>query len=90
MQVGGEGFRIARGGIYGAGASSRSLEDLLHRSVYLDNAQSRQLAACNARHELVERLARWLLMCDDRVHVGGIFARGSTRHIRSLTLSPRR
>jgi hypothetical protein len=63
------------------------LEDLLHRSVYLDNVQSRQLAACNARHELVERLARWLLMCDDRVHMGGIFARGPTRHVgHSLSL----
>jgi hypothetical protein len=64
------------------------LEDLLHRSVYLDNVQSRQLAACNARHELVERLARWLLMCDDRVHMGGIFARVAplATYVHSLSL----
>jgi CRP-like cAMP-binding protein len=30
-------------------------------------AQSSQVAACNVRHNLPERLARWLLMIRDRV-----------------------
>jgi CRP-like cAMP-binding protein len=29
--------------------------------------QSTQLAACNRLHEVVERLARWLLMSQDRI-----------------------
>jgi CRP-like cAMP-binding protein len=29
--------------------------------------QTAQTAACNARHELPERLARWLLMSHDRI-----------------------
>lgn len=29
--------------------------------------QMAQLAACNARHSLAQRLARWLLMLDDRI-----------------------
>ena len=31
-----------------------------------------QLAACNARHALAQRLARWLLMLDDRVACGAL------------------
>ena len=29
--------------------------------------QSAQTAGCNARHSLQQRLARWLLLCDDRL-----------------------
>ena len=30
--------------------------------------QATQSAGCNAKHELDERLARWLLLCSDRAH----------------------
>ena len=30
--------------------------------------QAMQSAACNAKHELEQRLARWLLLCADRAH----------------------
>jgi CRP-like cAMP-binding protein len=72
MQVSGDGVRVAAGVFVEHVRSSRAMEDLLNRALYLENVQSRQLAACNARHEVVERLARWLLMCDDRVHNGGM------------------
>jgi CRP-like cAMP-binding protein len=29
--------------------------------------QSMQTAGCNARHNILQRLARWLLLCDDRM-----------------------
>ena len=29
--------------------------------------QSSQTAGCNARHNVQQRLARWLLLCDDRL-----------------------
>lgn len=39
----------------------------LHRFVLLQGLQVAQVAACNRLHELEQRLARWLLMCQDRV-----------------------
>ena len=39
---------------------------LLRFSMYLGQ-QSTQLAACNRLHDVVERLARWLLMSQDRI-----------------------
>lgn len=34
--------------------------------------QSAQTAACNARHNVQQRLARWLLLCQDRVNGGPV------------------
>jgi CRP-like cAMP-binding protein len=43
------------------------LEKQLHRfSMYL-GMQSTQLAACNRLHDVVQRLARWILMSQDRI-----------------------
>lgn len=67
MQIGGDGFRMPKSAFLEQVERNRPFEDLLQRSLYLEQVQSRQLAACNVRHEVVERLARWLLMCDDRV-----------------------
>ncbi len=39
----------------------------MHRFVLLQGLQMAQVAACNRLHELEQRLARWLLMCQDRV-----------------------
>jgi CRP-like cAMP-binding protein len=39
---------------------------LLFRSLQAQTAQSSQTAACNVRHRVPERLARWLLMAHDR------------------------
>ena len=45
------------------------LERLLSRFSYLQALQSQQIAACNRLHEVEERLARWLLMTQDRVPI---------------------
>jgi CRP-like cAMP-binding protein len=69
MQIGGSGFRV----------TAKDLEDILRRCPQLEKNLQRysqemalqvtQVAACNRLHELEERLARWLLMSQDRVGV---------------------
>lgn len=66
VQVPGVADRIAIGILRSALAQSAALRDgcLLHVESLM--VQSAQVAACNARHTLPERLARWLLMVRDR------------------------
>lgn len=44
-----------------------ALEKQLQRFSLMIGMQSTQLAACNRLHDVVERLARWLLMSHDRI-----------------------
>jgi CRP-like cAMP-binding protein len=44
-----------------------SLKSLLLRYSEAAHAQTTQTAACNGRHALEQRLARWLLMAQDRI-----------------------
>src|SRR5467141_1636663 len=44
-----------------------TLEKRLHRYSQVLAMQASQVAACNRLHEVDERLARWLLMCQDRI-----------------------
>jgi CRP-like cAMP-binding protein len=44
----------------------REIEKLLLRYVQATLIQSSQLAACNSRHSLQQRLARWLLVAQDK------------------------
>jgi CRP-like cAMP-binding protein len=43
------------------------LEKRLHRFAYQLAMQSTQIAACNRLHDVVSRLARWILMSQDRI-----------------------
>jgi CRP-like cAMP-binding protein len=43
------------------------LHQQLHRFAYQLSIQTTQIAACNRLHDVVERLARWILMSQDRV-----------------------
>jgi CRP-like cAMP-binding protein len=43
------------------------LQQQLQRFAMILGMQSTQLAACNRLHNVVERLARWLLMSHDRI-----------------------
>src|SRR3954462_15230233 len=49
-----------------AAVQSRALSASLHRYTMTFLLQVSQTAACNAMHQLDERLARWLLMTHDR------------------------
>lgn len=48
--------------------SSQALTHLVHSYLFVLSEQLSQTAACNAFHEVAARLARWLLMMDDRAH----------------------
>lgn len=47
---------------------SPALMALIHRFAQAQAAQAEQSAACHALHHLSARLARWLLICEDRVN----------------------
>src|SRR5215472_10295991 len=67
MQIPGTGVRI------GSAVVDEKLEELpelrviLNRYVLVQGLQVAQIAACNRLHEIEQRLARWLLMCQDRI-----------------------
>jgi CRP-like cAMP-binding protein len=67
VQVPGSGWRIRAAALREAMAQSPALTMLLLRYVQAFYSQVSQTSACNARHGLPERLARWLLMTHDRV-----------------------
>jgi CRP-like cAMP-binding protein len=67
MQVGGHGHRIASAELRRAMDESASLRNVLLRFAHLFTSQSAQTAACNARHSIEQRLARWLLLAHDRM-----------------------
>jgi CRP-like cAMP-binding protein len=67
MQISGHGFKVKAKILTEQIKSSDHLRLCLLRSVQALIVQTAQTAACNRVHELHERLARWLLMCSDRV-----------------------
>lgn len=68
IQVGdGSALRIASGALVAACDRSAGLRTLLLRYVQSTIVQTAQTAASNAQYALPERLARWLLMCHDRI-----------------------
>ena len=60
-------LRIASGALMEACRQSATLQAVLLRFVHTLTVQSAATASANAHHDLPERLARWLLMCHDRV-----------------------
>lgn len=67
VQISGDGFRIAVGALQKTLESTPHLQLLLNRYAVLQGMQVAQTAACNRLHGLEQRLARWLLMTQDRV-----------------------
>ena len=49
-------------------AAGGALHDLMGRYTQVVIAQMMQSTACNARHQVPQRCARWLLMTHDRMH----------------------
>jgi CRP-like cAMP-binding protein len=67
VQVPGSGFRIKAKDLATALRECPSLVAALQRFSLELALQSSQVAACNRLHEVEERLARWLLMSQDRL-----------------------
>ena len=67
IQIPGYGFRVPARILTGLADEHSALRGYLLRSVQAHLVQTTQTAACNRIHELHERLARWLLMCHDRI-----------------------
>ena len=67
VQIAGNGFRIGARGITQAVRQCPVLANRLQRYIQILAMQGTQVAACNRLHEVDERLARWLLMCQDRI-----------------------
>jgi CRP-like cAMP-binding protein len=68
MQVDGtSALRIETERLRTAAGQSRSLQSLLLRFVQSQLVQTSHSAVSNAHHRIEARLARWLLMCHDRI-----------------------
>ena len=67
MQVAGSGFRMSAKDFLAVLRECPTLVTSLRRFAQELALQAEQIAACNRLHEVEERLARWLLMCQDRL-----------------------
>ncbi len=67
MQIPGEGLRIRVDELLEVLPNLPDLHRRANHFVMLQGLQVGQVAACNRLHEVDQRLARWLLMCQDRV-----------------------
>jgi CRP-like cAMP-binding protein len=67
IQLEGTGYSVKAKILRDQYESSPELRLSVQRGVHAFLAQSAQTAACNRVHELEERLARWILMCQDRM-----------------------
>jgi CRP-like cAMP-binding protein len=72
VQITGDGFRIEVGALQNTLESAPHLQLMLSRYVAIQGVQVAQTAACNRLHDIGQRLARWLLMTQDRVDSGSL------------------
>lgn len=72
MQIGGNGFRVKIRDLKKTLDSAPDLRRILERYNMILGFHVAQTAACNRLHDIDQRLARWLLMADDRVEGGTI------------------
>ena len=69
VQLAGAGISISADALRARAAESPGLLELLLRSAQTLIAQEEQSVACNALHGIESRLARWLLICHDRLSI---------------------
>jgi CRP-like cAMP-binding protein len=67
MQIAGSAVRVKSAVLRETLQSTGDLYLVWNRYVLIQGLQVAQIAACNRLHEIEQRLARWLLMCQDRV-----------------------
>ena len=72
VQITGDGFRVEVGALQNTLESAPHLQLMLSRYAAIRGMQVAQTAACNRLHDIGQRLARWLLMTQDRVHSGSL------------------
>ncbi len=70
VQITGDGFRVEVGALQNTLESTPHLQLMLCRYAAIRSMQVAQTAACNRLHDIGQRLARWLLMTQDRVDSG--------------------
>ncbi len=70
IQIAGDGFRMMGNALERILRSAPQLQMILSRHAGLQGMQVAQTAACNRLHDIQQRLSRWLLMTQDRVHSG--------------------
>jgi CRP-like cAMP-binding protein len=67
VQVAGDGFRVKVPALQAILKSAPEFQMILSRYTVIQGIQVAQTAACNRLHDVEQRLARWLLMAQDRV-----------------------
>src|SRR5271157_4588531 len=72
VQITGDGFRVEVGALQNSFESAPHLQLMLSRYAAIQGMQVAQTAACNRLHAIEQRLARWLLMTQDRVDSGSL------------------
>ena len=70
VQITGDGVRVEVGALQNTLESAPHLQLMLGRYAAIRGMQIAQTAACNRLHDIEQRLARWLLMTQDRVDSG--------------------
>jgi CRP-like cAMP-binding protein len=72
VQITGDGFRVKVGSLQNTLESAPRLQLMLSRYAAIRGMQVAQTAARNRLHDSKQRLARWLLMTQDRVDSGSL------------------
>jgi CRP-like cAMP-binding protein len=72
VQITGDGFRVEVEALQDTLESTPHLRMMLSRYAAIRGLQVAQTAACNRLHDIEQRLARWLLMTQDRVDSGSL------------------
>jgi CRP-like cAMP-binding protein len=67
VQIAGTAFRMSASSLVAVLQEYPNLEKKLNRYTQYFGTQATQVAACNRMHKVDERLARWLLMSQDRI-----------------------
>jgi len=70
VQISGDGFRVAMAALQSVLRCAPQFQRMLTRYAVLQGMQVAQTAACNRLHTIEQRLARWLLLAQDRVDSG--------------------
>ncbi len=67
VQIPGNGVRVKSSVLMDTLYEAPEMQLIWNRYVLIQGFQIAQIAACNRLHETEKRLARWLLMCQDRI-----------------------